>query len=159
MAKQPKRRLVYEGPRGSCPCCHRLTQIRVGSTHGLSEEVSWEVPVSLIEHVYREVHRRVKIKTVAGKSCRYVTDPNPHNPTVRLKYFFVGSADDEVAGPFGFDGLKVFLEASLGGTGYQSVRVYIVSTTTRALAIICDSPFVRDAENRPPEPDPEADLF
>lgn len=151
----PKRRLVYEGPAGFCPDCGKVTEVRLGSTLGEPSAASWTVPTPTLAHVYREVAKRVKTDQRTGKL--YVTDPSEYDSTRRAKLFFV-DGDSAIAGPFGQNGLKVFLGSSFGPDHVENVRVLVVATTHRALKLIRESPYAR-----PPagglDNDGSADLF
>jgi len=149
----PKRRLVYEGPVGRCPCCDKPTEVRLGGTLGDPETTGWTVPTDVLEVLYRQVAVRTQEK--AGKL--YVTDPSEYDATRRSKLFFV-DGDDGIAGPFGQLGLKVFLGTHFGEDHTEDVRIYVVATTPRALATIRDSPFAREPDE-PDDLDGSADLF
>lgn len=147
------RRLVYEGPRGCCPCCDRLTDIRIGSTLGSPAINAWTVPVNILSIMYRAVAQRVK--QVSCSTQLYVTDPSEYDATVRTKFFFVGGCRDEIAGPFGALGLKVFLSTTLDV--YENTNeytIYIVRTTSKTLSRIINSPYARE-----PEPTTEIEPF
>jgi hypothetical protein len=149
----PKQRLVYEGPVGLCPCCNKPTEVRLGGTLGEPDVPGWVVPTDVLELLYREVAARIREKDGA----LYVTDPSEYDATRRAKLFFV-DGDDGIAGPFGQLGLKVFLGANFGAEHTGNVRVYVVTTTHRALDLIRKSPYAR-----PPDEggnlDGSADLF
>lgn len=151
--KEPIRRLVYEGPVGLCPCCNKATEVRLAATLGEPSEDQWIVPEDVLEHLYREVARRVQEK--GGKL--YVTDPSEYDATRRSKLFFVDGSGG-IAGPFGQNGLKVFLGTYFGEDSTDNVRVYVVTTTHRALGLIRASPYAREPEEARDLDDP-ADLF
>jgi|WetSurMetagenome_2_1015567.scaffolds.fasta_scaffold03229_3 hypothetical protein len=132
------RALVYEGVMGLCPCCTNPTEIRLGSTGGVPEEESWIVPETILFSIYSDVASRIKSKVEDGKVVYYVLDPSENFATVRNKLFFIGGDGAELAGPFGYEGLKVFLKTRLENT---RERIYIVNTTSRALSMIRNSPF------------------
>jgi len=139
MRKAPTvRALVYEGVIGSCPCCMNPTEIRLGSTGGTPEDESWVVPEPILFAIYGEVAARIKAKIENEKTVYYVLDPSETFAVVRNKLFFIGGDGSELAGPFGYEGLKVFLQTRLENT---RERIYIVSTTSRALAVIKNSPY------------------
>ena len=151
----PKRRLVYEGPAGLCPDCGKATEVRLGSTLGEPSAASWTVPEAMLAHVYREVASRTKTDQRTGKL--YVTDPSEYDATRRAKVFFV-DGDDAIAGPFGQNGLKVFLGSSFGPDHIENVCVLVVATTHRALRLIRESPYAQ-APAEGADSDGEADLF
>jgi hypothetical protein len=144
--KTPKRRLVYEGPVGRCPDCGKGTEVRLGSPLNQPSTVAWTVPADVLATLYREVVVRIK-ELKDGKL--YVTDPSEYDGTRRSKFFFV-DAHGGIAGPFGQRGLKVFLGTEFGSTLVEDVNIYVVTTTSRALAVIRESPFARDPEPAPP---------
>lgn len=151
----PKRRLVYEGPEGLCPDCGKATEVRLGSTLGDPSAASWTVPEATLAHLYREVAKRIKTDKRTGKL--YVTDPSEYDSTRRAKLFFV-DGDSAIAGPFGQNGLKVFIGSSFGPDHIENVRVLVVATTHRALALIRESPYARPpAEGM--DSDGSSDLF
>lgn len=152
--KAPKGRTVYEGPVGLCPCCNKPTEVRRASTLGEPIPPGWVVPDDVLGLIYREVSARVK--TDEKKGTLYVTDPSEYDATRRAKLFFVDGGDG-VAGPFGQLGLKVFLGASFGEAAHN-VRIYIVTTTHRALTRILDSPYAKSTEEDA-DLDGSADLF
>ena len=132
--KAPKTRTVYEGPLGMCPCCQRVTEIRLAGTLG-ADNTPWVVALPVLEAIYSSVAARIKEKD--GEL--YVTDPSDYDAAHRSKLFFV-DAGDSVAGPFGPTGLKVFLRSQFGESP-SNVTVYVVRTTHRALSVIRQSPF------------------
>jgi hypothetical protein len=149
------RALVYEGVVGSCPCCLNPTEIRLGSTGGIPEEPSWIVPEPVLYGIYSEVAFRIKSKSEEGKVTYYVLDPSEHFAVVRNKLFFIGGDGTELAGPFGYEGLKVFLQTRLENT---RERIYVVTTTSRALSIIKNSPYALNS-SEPSVDLKAADLF
>lgn len=151
----PKGRLVYEGPVGLCPCCNKPTEVRLGSTLGEPPPPGWVVPTDVLETLYRTVAARVKADSKTGKL--YVTDPSEYDATRRAKLFFVDGGDG-IAGPFGQLGLKVFLGTSFGENHAGNIRVYVVTTTHRALELIRASPYAKPPDEGG-ELDDSADLF
>lgn len=149
----PKQRLVYEGPVGLCPCCNKPTEVRLGGTLGEPNVPGWVVPVDVLELLYKAVAARIREK--AG--VLYVTDPSEYDATRRAKLFFV-DGHDGIAGPFGQLGLKVFLGASFGTEHTSNVRVYVVTTTHRALDLIRKSPYARSLKDDG-DLDGSSDLF
>ena len=151
--KAPKERMVYEGPVGRCPCCDKPTEVRLGSTLGEPDPSGWTVPADVLARLYKAVADRVQEKS--GKL--YVTDPSEYDATRRSKLFFVDGGD-AIAGPFGQLGLKVFLGATFGQDHTDNIRVYVVTSTHRALALIRESPYAREREEVA-DLDGSADLF
>jgi hypothetical protein len=97
--------------------------------------------------MYLEVAKRVKRRTRHNKEQLYVTDPSEYDATIRNKFFFVGTRAGEIAGPFGPTGLKVFLTTSLDAdSNTNSITIYIVSTTSRTLPRIVNSPYARERD-------------
>lgn len=152
--KAPKGRTVYEGPVGLCPCCNKPTEVRLASTLGEPPPPGWVVPDDVLATIYREVSARVK--TDPKKGTLYVTDPSEYDATRRTKLFFVDGGDG-VAGPFGQLGLKVFLGSSFGDVAHN-IRVYIVTTTPKALDLIRRSPYAQ-SPIQDPSLDGGMDLF
>lgn len=148
--RPPQKALIYEGPFGLCPCCNRKTEVRVASTLGAPPDVVWTVPEPLLRLLYSEVAKRIKEKVQDGQPRYYTTDPSRHEATVRNKFFFVaaGDGDDNVAGPFGQNGLKVFLEGHFPSDDSQAIRVFVVTTTHRALSVIRQSPYAQAPEEK-----------
>ena len=127
--------------------------MKLAGTLGSPDAPGWVVPRDVLEMLYRAV--AIRIKERDGKL--YVTDPSEYDATRRSKFFFVDGGTS-IAGPFGQRGLKVFLGANFGDDFTENVRVYVVTTTHRALSIIRKSPFAK-----PPDDgdslDDQADLF
>ena len=137
----PQRRLVYEGPVGRCPCCNKPTEVKLGGTLGDPKTTGWTVRMDVLEVLYRQVADRVQKRD----EKLYVTDPSEYDATRRSKLFFVDGGDG-IAGPFGQLGLKVFLETHFSDNYTEDTCIYIVSTTSRALATIRNSPFAKAPE-------------
>jgi len=132
------------------------------------------VPVEVMRDLYHAIAERIRKKTKDGKVTLYVNDPDLRPARDkgsksgwslrRTKLFFVEGADGQFAGPYGPDGLKVFLRKALeeGGRA-QDVKVYVVMTTHRALKIIQNSPLAHEVAPAEEEGDDNggagADLF
>jgi hypothetical protein len=155
MVSHESHTLVYEGVVGLCPCCLGSTEIRLGSTGGTLTEETWVIPEVLLYAIYSEIAGRIRAKVEYGKTVYYVLDPSGYSATSRNKLFFVGGDGTELAGPFGLDGLKVFLKTRLDG---DRERVYVVNTTSRALSMIRHSPYSMGAIEIQ-EPSKVSDLF
>ena len=151
-----KHKFIYEGSAGRCPCCDKTTEIKLGNTLGNPSIPHWVVPEDVLQIIYSTISTRIKEKD----GHLYVTDPSNYDASRRSKLFYV-DADQGIAGPFGPSGLKVFLrDISFAVKNPESMRIYIVTTTDRALRIIRQSPFSRNSEqlNNDTELDNE-DLF
>jgi len=127
-------RPVHLGELGRCPCCGKVTEVRLGGTHGPTA-TEWIVPEDVMRTLYSAVARRTKCH--GGKL--YVRDPHPHKNMVRKQLYFVDGGDG-IAGPFGPEGLESFLHDT-SPDGMAAIEVYAVITTPRALRRILKSPY------------------
>ena len=132
-------RPIRLGELGQCPCCGKSTEVRLGGTHGPAA-TEWVVPEDVLRTLYGAVAERVK----GSGDKLYVRDPHPHKNKVRKRLYFVDGGDG-IAGPFGPEGLESFLyDTSPDGTA--PIGVYAVSTTSRALRRILESPYAARVE-------------
>lgn len=168
--KRPAKQLIYEGPVGKCSCCDRKTEIKIASPLGTPSMPGWVVPVETMRDLYHSVAALIRKRTQGGTDTLYVNDPDLRPARARTgwslrraKLFFVEGSDGQFAGPYGPDGLKVFLRNALdSGAPAVNVRVYVVTTTHRALKIIQNSQLAHGVRSEEPEGDDGvagADLF
>jgi hypothetical protein len=152
--------LVFEGPRGACPCCDKPTAVKIASTLGPPNVKAWVVPEGLLRRLYIDVAKHIRSEEIDGVLSYYAIDPSPYDASRRQKLYFVEGSEEGLAGPYGPTQLKVFLGTHDLGAEDQRVRIYVVLTTHSALHLIQSSSALEDykPEALPTAPTGE-DLF
>jgi len=121
----PNQKIVYDGPKGRCFCCGKLTDIVLAGTLEKPDVSDWIVPKRVLDHVYFSVTS--KIKNDNGRLYLKLD-----YPLTTLKCFFVEGGTG-IAGPFDFYNLKAFLNTYLKHAQFQNHIVYVVPITSLAL--------------------------